>query len=200
MAGFVDAVLAFPTVLFSFLLVVVVGYWLLVLTGVLDIGEDADADATGGLLASVGLGGLPSVIVLSLLVALAWFGSLAGGVLLDQAGFTAATRTLLSVLVLLLAAGVAWLLTRLLVVPLRRLFPAGSEASRHSFVGRFCVIRTGQVTRDFGQAEVTAEDGSSALVQVRQTGTEQLRAGSTAVIYEYEPDGEFFWVTSTELA
>jgi hypothetical protein len=194
-AGFLGVALSFPTVLFSFLLVVVVGYWLLVLTGVLDLGDDLDVDGVpGGVLAGLGFGGLPSAIVFSLLVAVAWFVSLAGTALLDGWGLGAAARIAVSVGVLLAALAVAWLVTRLVAVPLGRLFPAGSEASRHSFVGRLCVIRTGRVTADFGQAEVTATDGSSAVVQVRQHRADPLRAGSSALIYDYDPDGEFFWV------
>src|SRR4051812_49976174 len=77
MGGFVDAALSFPTVMFSFLLAVVVLYWLAVLFG----GADTDSlggDAFGGL----GLGGVPVTVALSLLVAVAWFVSLAGTVLL----------------------------------------------------------------------------------------------------------------------
>lgn len=199
--GFVGVALSFPTVLFSFLLLVVIGYWLLVLTGVLDLGDDLDIDGVpGGVLASLGFGGIPSAISLSLLVAVAWFVSLAGTVLLDGLGFGAGVRIVASLAVLVAAVLCAWLVTRLVAVPLGRLFPAGSEASRHSFVGRLCVIRTGQVTVDFGQAEVTAADGSSAIVQVRQPGTEPLRAGSSALIYDYDADGEFFWVMPAGLA
>ncbi|NES14445.1 MULTISPECIES: DUF1449 family protein [Micromonospora] len=195
MADFLGAALSFPTVLFSFLLVVVVGYWLLVLTGVFDLGEDLDVHGVpGGILAGLGFGGLPSAIVFSLLVGVAWFVSLAGSALLDGFGFGAGARIAVSLAVLLAALLCAWLVTRLVAVPLSRLFPAGSEASRHAFVGRLCVIRTGQVTGDFGQAEVTAADGSSAVVQVRQHRAEPLRAGSSALIYDYDPDGEFFWV------
>ena len=63
------------------------------------------------------------------------------------------------------------------------------------FVGSVCVIRTGRVSQTFGQAEVTAADGSSAIIQVRQTGTDTFKSGTAALIYEYDADGEFFWVT-----
>ncbi|WP_446217734.1 hypothetical protein [Micromonospora sp. IBHARD004] len=201
MAGFLDTALSFPTVLFSFLLLVVVGYWLLVLTGVLDFGDDLDVDgAPGGFLAGLGLGGLPAAIVFSLLVAVAWFVSLAGTVLLDGLGLGVGARVALSVGVLLVALLGAWLVTRLVAVPLSRLLPTGTEASRHAFVGSLCTIRTGRVTADFGQAEVTAADGSSAIVQVRQPGAEPLRAGSSALIYDYDVDGEFFWVMPAGIA
>ncbi|MER7007295.1 hypothetical protein ABT297_30230 [Dactylosporangium sp. NPDC000555] len=193
MGEFLNAVLEFPTILFTVLLVVVLAYWLIVLFGGADT-ESLDADVVdggtaggfGGFLGSVGLGGVPATIGLSVLVLLAWFVSLAGSTVVDGA--------LPSVAVLVVALVVAWLATRLLVVPLRRLFPETSGDSRTAFVGRECVIRTGSVTDTFGQAEVTAADGSSAIVQVRQTGTDTFTAGSTAVIYEYDRDGEFFWV------
>jgi len=200
-AGFLGAALSFPTVLFSFLLLVVVGYWLLALTGVLDFGDDLDVDGVpGGILAGLGLGGLPSAIGFSLLVAVAWFVSLAGSALLDGLGLGAAARIAVSVGVLLVAAFAAWLVTRLAAVPLGRLFHTGTESSRHAFVGSLCTIRTGRVTVDFGQAEVAAADGSSAIVQVRQPGAEPLHAGVRALIYDYDVDGEFFWVTPADFA
>ncbi|MCU7722277.1 hypothetical protein ODJ79_00960 [Actinoplanes sp. KI2] len=68
------------------------------------------------------------------------------------------------------------------------------------FVGRTCVIRTGRVTRTFGQAEVHADDGSSAIVQVRQAGADDLHAGVVALLYEYDPEGAFFWAIPFDIA
>lgn len=183
MGGFVAAVLSFPTVLFTPLLILVVAYWAVVVAG----GADPDA-GLGDVLASAGLGGLPAAVPISLLVAFAWFGCLAGAVFLP--GWVA----LLAALVL------AWLVTRLAVVLIGRLRPAGADPSRADFVGLTCVIRTGRVTRTFGQAEVHAGDGSSAIVQVRQTGVDDLRAGTVAVLYDFDPDGEFFWVVPADIA
>lgn len=201
MADFIDAALTFPAALFSFLLIVVAGYWLLVMVGGadpddLDTGSDSDGTGFAGFLAGIGLGGVPVTVVLSLLIALAWFLSLVGAVLLDTDGAV----SWLAAAALLGALAGSWLVTRLLVVLLRRAMPAGAEPSRADFVGRTCIIRTGRVDRRFGQAEVTAADGSSAVVQVRQTGEEPLRAGSTAVIYSFDADGEFFWVVPLDVA
>ena len=136
MGDFIEAALGFPAVLFSFLLLVVIGYWMVVLFGGLGVdvhahghgtgpdGASADgtdsagtdgADAGTGLselLTAAGLGGVPVTVVASLLIAVAWFASLAGTVLLPGGAF--------AVVVLLVALAVAWLTTRLLVSPLRR--------------------------------------------------------------------------------
>ncbi|XVS64157.1 hypothetical protein ACQPYE_38925 [Actinosynnema sp. CA-299493] len=182
MGEFFAASLGFPVAVLSVLLVIVVAYWLLVAFGA------ADADWV-----ELDIGGVPATLGLSLLVAFSWFACLAGVVVLDP------TSTLAGTGVLGGSLAVGLVLTRLVMTPLKRLFPADPPASRLDFVGRTCVIRTGRVTRTFGQAEVTAADGSSAVVQVRQPGADALTSGATALIFDYDVDGEFFWVASLDL-
>lgn len=186
MGDFFRAVLGFPTVLFTPMLLVVIGFWLIVVAG----GADPDAQHGDGFLDALGLGGLPVSIPLSLLILFAWFASLAGAQLLPAPAW----------LVLLGALVLAWVLTRLAILLLRKLLPAGPDASRADFLGLVCVIRTGRVTRTFGQAEVHAHDGSSAIVQVRQAGDDDLRAGSEALLFDADPDGEFFWVVPLDIS
>lgn len=189
MGGFVEAALSFPAVIFTPLLVVVIGYWLVVVVGGAD--PDGDGGADGGFLGLLGFGGVPASVVLSLLVAVAWFAALVGGELL---GAIPAGLVLAGALV------VAWVIARLAVLLLRRFLPAGAEPSRADFIGMTCIVRTGRVTATFGQAEVHSPDGSSALVQVRQAGADDLRAGTVAVLYDFDADGEFFWVVPTDIA
>ncbi|AQZ67945.1 hypothetical protein BKM31_46615 [[Actinomadura] parvosata subsp. kistnae] len=180
MTDFLHIALSFPTVIFTFLLVVVAVYWLTVITGLFE----AEDDATW-----LGLGGVPAGITLSLLIALAWLLCLIGSVLTPAGALTA---------VPIAAVALAWLAVRGLLKPLRRLFPQGDTRSRGDFIGQMCVIRTGTATPDFGQAEVTAADGASAIVQVRTTGQDRLTRGDNALIFEYDKDGEFFWVMPYE--
>ncbi|WP_327010665.1 hypothetical protein OHA72_27365 [Dactylosporangium sp. NBC_01737] len=195
MNEFIGAAFAFPTAMFSVLLVAVVGYWVVVVVGALDVGSlDASGESGGdggGMLSVAGLGGVPITVTISFLTAIGWFASLAAGALVHGAFAPA--------VVLIVALGVAWLVTRLAVLALRRLFTPAQAPSRADFLGRSCVIRTGTVTLTFGQAEVTVEDGSSAIVQVRQAGDGGLRAGSAAYIYGYDDPGEFFWVVEDPL-
>ncbi len=200
MDGFLRAITSFPTSLFSLLLVVVVGYWMLVLAGGIGHGGHHIGGGTGGhgghhgfggLQNALGLGGVPITVAVSLVVAFAWFSALAGGQLW-QGGNGG---------LLLGATAGGWLGARVLVWPLRRIMPAPvPPPSRRDFVGRDCVIRTGRVGPDFGQAEVRAEDGAAAIVQVRQSAEEAggagsvLIAGAAALIYDYDAEGEFFRV------
>ena len=190
MGGFFEAALSFPAVIFTPLLVVVIGYWVVVIAGGVDPDGDGDS-GEAGVLAFAGLGGVPASVVFSLLIVFAWFAALAGGELLGA---------IPAALVLAAAVVAAWVLTRLAVLLLKRLMPTGAEPSRADFVGLTGVVRTGRVTATFGQAEVHSPDGSSAIVQVRQAGDDDLRAGTTALLYDFDPDGEFFWVVPTDIA
>jgi hypothetical protein len=183
LGGFLGTATSFPVVVLTFALVVVIGYWLLVLFGVSDL-EDSGF--------GFGLGGVPAGVSLTLVVALGWFGALVVTVAVE--GLSGPARIVTGVVGLVVALVLALLVTRLVVVPLRGVF-AVRAPSRDDFVGLLCVVRTGRVDQDFGQAEVTTPDGSSAVIQVRQAGDGPLTNGASAVIYQYDAEGEFFWVS-----
>jgi hypothetical protein len=198
MPEFLAAAVSFPAVLFGFMLVVVVLYWLLVLVGAdLDL-LDADADAGGGMINTLGFGGVPLMVALSMWITLSWLLAMIGTIVLGAIAVPGAVGVLLGIAVLLVAVLGGLLVTRLVVVPIRRAIPSAAEPTRSDFVGRTCVIRTGTVSETFGQAEITSDDGSSAIIQVRRpaamAGNGPLRAGSEALIFDYDPGEEIFWV------
>ncbi|MGA5423254.1 hypothetical protein [Streptomyces lavendulocolor] len=190
MAEFLHAVATFPAVLFTAALVVVMGFWLLVLLGVADHDSfDADVDTD-----ALSLGGVPVSVSASSLVVLCWFLSVSGSVVLARTGWSDALVHLLDAVLLIASVIGSWCLTRALVRPLAKLFPDEPGPSLHDFVGSICTIRTGRVDADFGQAEVAARDGSTAVVQVRQNDGSPLALGSTGLLYAYDDAGAFFWV------
>jgi hypothetical protein len=206
---FFDTALTFPTALFTFLLVVAVGYWTLVLVSAAeaDAFDAPDVEAGGSegtglvsMLTALGLGGAPATVVLTVLIALAWFFSLAGTAIVDDLRGPPTLRGMLLAALLPVALAAAWVGTRSMLVPLRRLLPDHPPPSRLDFVGRRCVVRTGAVGPDFGQAEVTADDGSTAIIQVRMAGDAPGGAGWTGLIYDYDADDETFWITPVDSA
>ncbi|WP_371591775.1 hypothetical protein [Streptomyces virginiae] len=192
MNEFLPAALGFPAVLFTASLVVVVGFWLLVLCGLADH-DDFYTTAAGGALS---LSGVPVTASASLLVVLAWFTSLSGAVLLARSAWPQAMVRFLDTVRLFVSLYVSWRVTRALACPLAKLFPDEPGPSRLDFVGLTCVIRARRVDEGFGQAEVTAGGGSTAVVQVRQHDSDPLTLGSTALLYAYDDAGEFFWVAA----
>ncbi|WP_329306714.1 hypothetical protein OG322_18900 [Streptomyces sp. NBC_01260] len=198
MREFLTATLSFPAVLFAAALVVVIAFWLLVLVGAADHHAfDADLDAD-----LAGVGGVPVTVSVSVMVAVAWFTSLTGSVLLHRTATTGTTRAALAVGVLVGALLIAWAVVRVLVHHFRRFFPDQPPPSRQDFLGRVCTVRTGSVGSDLGQAEVAAADGSTAIVQVRQLRPHdaELTSGSSGLLYAYDAAGEFFWVSPYDKA
>ncbi len=191
--------LEFPAVLFGPPLLVVLAYWLFVLVGGVGVdavegSEGVDAGAAsaghGSLVTACGLRGVPVTIAVSLLTVIAWFCALV------VTALTELTWLRLSALPFVLAF--AWMATRLLLRPLRRLGAPETGVTHREFVGRTCTVRTGRVGPGFGQAEVAADDGATSLVQVRAedpTDAAWLYAGSQALIFDYDAAGGFFRVT-----
>lgn len=223
MRTFVEAATAFPTVVFSAALLVVLGYWLLVAFGAASadavdgfgwsggtgssgassgFGVAGGSGGTDGGSGGWGAGGVPVAVGFSLVTALAWFLSLAAWTLLVPPGLDRMPGLLAACALLVAAPMCAWPVARLFVRPLAPLFPDEPGPSRQDFVGLTCTIRTGRVDTGFGQAEVAAEDGSTALVQVRQSGEDPLALtlGSTGLLYAYDAEGEFFWVAPFDAA
>lgn len=186
-----EAATGFPTYLFTVALVVVMGFWLLVAVGAADSGSfdgDVDADA-------LGWGGVPVAVAFSLVTGFAWCGSLCATVLLDPVASSGPVRALTALAVLIAAPLLAWSVTRVLVRRLHRLFPDEPGPSPHDLVGLTCTIRTVRVDEGVGRAEVMTGDGSTVLVQVRQSGTDDLTSGSTGLLRAYEQAGDFFWAS-----
>lgn len=199
MSELLSAMLAFPTVIFTVLLGVVVTYWIFVILGALDIDllefdvdTDAEADVDGGdgdydsglagVWNAVGLGGVPVTLSLSLLVLAAWVFSLlamdflGGGTPWWLAGSTA-----------LLCLGVAVPVTALLIRPLRRFFVTHPAVDHRSLVGQICTISTLRVDERYGQAEIE-DGGAGLLIQVRASASHELRRGDRALIFDYKDE------------
>ncbi|QGV79793.1 hypothetical protein [Streptomyces ficellus] len=122
MAGFLHATVTFPAVLFTAALVVVAGFWLLVLVGGADrdsFDGDVNADA-------LRLGGVPVSVSASLLVAVAWLLAVTGSLALSVTGWPAALCHLLDAVLLFVALLGSWALMSAFVRLLTR--DAGSGA------------------------------------------------------------------------
>jgi hypothetical protein len=211
-SALLDVALGFPTVVFTVLLLATAGYWLLTLAGGLDLG-DIDLDLDGGepgddggvgesLVDWLHLTGVPPVVVLSLVNVSGWLTCYLVALLtgLGEAGTgvrVVAGTALIggSVLVGVLVSAVA-------ARPLARLFQSATADRSADLVGLVCEVRTMQVLSTYGQARVQAPSGGELTVQVRCAQPNDLTAGSTALLVDYDEAGGVFWVsplTDTEV-
>ncbi|MEV0124319.1 hypothetical protein AB0I16_22790 [Streptomyces sp. NPDC050703] len=114
------AAAGFPAVLFSSALVVVIGFWLLVLVGALAAADfDADMD-----LGPAGLGAVPVSVALSTAVVVAWLSTLTGSVLIDHLGLTRLTHAAAELGLLLASLPLAWCATVAVTRPVSSPGPA----------------------------------------------------------------------------
>lgn len=197
MVEFFDAVVAFPTAIFTTLLGVVAFYWLLALVGLVDFdsgGADADVDpditdpdlgSLAGIIVAFGLHGVPFSIVVSLLVLLSWTLTCMGAMwllaLLPGSIPVYVGGTLLALVSVSLAVPIAARIFK----PLRGLFVTHSAIRNASLVGQHCKVLTLAVDEKRGRAEVS-QRGANLNIRVWAHTPNSLVRGSNARIVAYE--------------
>lgn len=193
MTEFLLAALSFPTLLYSIVLAFCVLYWGLAATGLVEVegggtspAGDTDVPELNGLaavMAKLGLGGVPVVLVLTLLSLFAWLVTYYVQLLLLQP-LPAALRIVLGIAVLAGALVPATFATALVLRPVRRLLAKLRPEPLPPVLGRTGIVSTASVTDAFGM--VTVDDGGAGLVlQARHDGTDGLKRGDRVVVIEY---------------
>ena len=206
---------------FTVLTLVSLGYWLIStalgfgdsgfegdveLDADLEVGLDADVDAdvelesggdgvdaSGGLgfgsfMSMIGLHLMPLSLVFTVTSLTGWLISIVLSVLLGTgAGVSLVFGLIIFVVALVGGFFVSGRVARI-VAPIFRVQRA---AGHRELIGRVCVLRTGRVDGEFGQAEVVDREGGSHLVQIRCREENQLTAGDQALLVDVE-DGVFF--------
>ncbi len=197
MSDLLHEALKLPNFPLTILLGLVVLFWVLTIVGAadtdslepdldVDLDADADADAHGssfrlGLLRFFNLGEIPLMVLLSVLIALMWGTSVLLNYYLNpQGSLPLAAGLLLGNFIVCLFA------TKLVTTPLKPFMRALRAGEKHRpVVGRSCIIKTSEVTEDFGQAECEDESGNPLLLHVRiSEGQKPLSKGDRALVVE----------------
>lgn len=219
MIDFLQAVIEFPTVVFTMLLGVVAIYWLFVVLGAIEhsvldhfagatdaVGHASDGLVDGidagvghhaghGLLVDVldalGVRGVPLTVWLSIVILLSWAFSLLGMQSLGAAMATVIGHFGAGAIVAVVALVAAVAAASIVVRPLKRLNTVHTAIGHKSLVGKTCTVTTLRVDGGFGQAEID-DGGAGLLVQVRCLEANDLTRGSKALIFEYDPETGVF--------
>lgn len=173
------------TLPFSLFLLAVVAAWILVLLGALD------DDAGDGLLPDLlDVHDVPTLIVYTLYALFTWMGAVVANRYLNPGSGLIVSLTI--GLVVLVAATFA---VRVALRPFAALFRGlDGSASVVEMVGLSGVVRSGEVTSEFGQVEVVV-DGASVLVNARAAGGASYRRGDPVVLIERDPENGSYQVT-----
>ena len=217
MPEFLSAILAFPTVVFTVLLIVIVLYWLMVIVGAIGIdalhfGEAAGGKIEGmlggavegkiegvaggagagggGFLAMLGFGKVPATVVLSSLVLWSWALCLMAVRLGARAELPGWSLQLTAPVIAVFLGGV---LTGLLVRVIGRFIGHHEPLRSGGLVGKLCTITTGRVDAGFGQGLVS-EGGDEITIDVRCDPPNSLRRHAKAVIVAYDPEHHTYMV------
>ncbi|MFT4927939.1 MAG: hypothetical protein ACI8WB_004054 [Phenylobacterium sp.] len=206
MDTFLANIATFPTAIFTTFMLVVAGFWLMAMLGLMDIEGldfdiDFDAEGLSGLSAlavALGLTGVPLTIVLSLLGLISWlicYYSVHFGLSLidSQAGII---HTAAGAGIALFSLIVALPITGQVIRPLRKLFSKlNSDTSSKSLLGTTCTIRTTRVDQEFGEAECMFND-ASLIIKVRADIPNDFARGDQAVIIDHNVENQNYHIVS----
>jgi hypothetical protein len=158
--------------------------------------HDADANA-GGLLMKFGLHGVPVMVVFTIIAVVGWsFCFFVDQYLLrtfplGMFALPAKIATLVGGLLVSIPVG------RLVLSPVRRVLSRFAPVSQRPMLGRYAVVRSPEITRSSGTAEV--DDGGAGLIlQVRADVPGRFVRGDRIVLIEYLEEQNAYRVISGE--
>lgn len=207
MIDFLETCLTFPTVVYSVLLAFCIVYWLLAMTGLFDTdaldglllgdghifhgdashashGDNGESTATAGMLARLGLSGVPIMIVLTLLIFLGWFATYFVHLLVLR-HLTDGLRILAGIATLLGALVPGVLLTSVLLRPVAKLMAKLQPQAAASILGRVGTVTSPTVDAQGGRAEF--DDGGAGLIlQVRAPPGVTFARGQRVVLLSHD--------------
>lgn len=205
MDPFYENLTSFPTVFFSFFLLLSMMYWLVAVLGVVNIDAldvdlpEPDADigqinAVAGLMIKVGLNGVPVTIIVTLISMIGWLFSYYSVYFFVRDIESPLFHFLASVAVLLGSLYVAVMITAQIIKPLRKFFN-GEVTSSKTILGQVLIVRSSRVDEQFGEA--TFNDGGAGLVlKIRTSPDNEFKTGDRVVAYEYLKDQNVYRVIS----
>lgn len=205
---FFQNILAFPSIIFSALLIIISFYWLCAAFGLLDIDLfnidselDINVDATGlaGWLTKLGLAGIPVTIILTFFTLFGWFISYFTNYWIISAIETNFIRYLTGFVTLIITSFIALNLTAVCLKPIRKkLMSRNKPKSVHQLVGKLALVRSINVTENKGEA-VLEDGGAGLILQIRAPETENIKRGDSVVIISYDaPTHSYQVVTEDE--
>jgi len=214
MIEFYTTALTFPTLLYSILLAVCVVYWLLAATGLVDNdtihgllhhhdgldGIDtghhhhAEASDSAGMIARLGLSGVPFMLILSVLVFFGWLITYFAQLLVLQY-LPDPLRIIAGIGVLVVALLPGLVLTSLLLRPVARLIMKLRPPVPPSILGKAGHVISPFVTEHEGRAEF-ADGGAGLILQVRAPAGTAFNRGERVVLLSFDETAHAYAVMS----
>lgn len=204
MEVFLTNIASLPTAIFTTLTLIVAGYWLLMMLGILDLdildfdidldGDVNDIHGVAGALLTLGLTGVPVTIVITVLSLVSWllcYYAVHFGLFWAEPGLL---RWLVGSLIAVFSFAFSLPITARLIRPLRKVFiKLNDDVSGSLLLGTTCTIRTTRVDANFGEAECFL-NGASLIIKVRTDAKNDFGRGDKAVIIEHDKDNQIYQI------
>ncbi|MGH1472567.1 MAG: DUF1449 domain-containing protein [Cellvibrionaceae bacterium] len=203
---------SFPTVIFSFFLILCFMYGCLAVLGLADMDflnfeipeANLDVDAgdslsnlnvLAGLLVRLGLNGVPVPVLISLISLIGWFICYYAVHFIFPFVPDGIIQFLAGIPIFIVSLYLSAIITSLIVKPLRPIFKSANQQVERNIVGQIAVVRTTRVDQQFGEA--TIEDGGAGLiVKVRSYDNEVFNRGDRVALLEYVKNEHVYRVVS----
>jgi len=207
MEQFLLNISSFPTAIFTTINVVIIGIWIIIAFGLIDIDAldlsidiDLDTDPTSvsgvaSYLVSLGLAGVPIFIVLTIIFFVSWiisYSAVKYGLFWNNSDFI---RYIVGSGILVVSFLVSFPITAQLIKPLRKLFSKlnNDSTTSQSLLGKQCIVRTTKVTESFGEA-ICENQGASLILKIRANEKYQLKNGDLVRIIEVDQESSVYQV------
>ncbi|NBM54782.1 DUF1449 family protein [Proteus sp. G2669] len=197
--------LAFPSIIFSALLIIISFYWLCAAFGLLDIDlfnidSELDVDATGfaGWLTKLGLAGIPVTIIVTFFTLIAWFISYFTNYWIISAIETNFIHYLAGFVALIIISFISLNLTAVCLKPIRKkLMSRNKPKSVHQLIGKLAIVRSANVAENKGEA-VLEDGGAGLILQVRAPEQENIKRGDNVIIISYDASTHSYQVVTED--
>ncbi|EKT61387.1 hypothetical protein [Providencia sneebia] len=207
MSLFLQNCLAFPNVIFSGLLIIVLFYWVCAALGLLDLdlfnvdtSVDSGFDATGfaGWLTKLGLAGIPVTIILTLFTLFGWLLSYFSVHWFIRFVHIDPLRYLIGFVVLLIILFISIHLTALCLKPFREKWSKiNKQKSVYQLMGKSAIVRSGVVTEQTGEA-ILEDGGAGLILQIRANSADNIKRGDRVVIISYDAISHSYQVVTED--
>lgn len=205
MENFLTTSFAFPTIVFTVLLIIISVYWLLTIVGLFDIdfldidmdfdyaGEAAPAGGLSGVMIAMGLTGLPVSIIFSFIVLFSWLGTYLSSLYMLPYISLGFLFWLMAIVSIIFSVVVSIPVTIFMTKPMRRFFKVNYATKSNDLLGEICQVITSEVSDTFGEAEMNKE-GDYFIFQVRSKKNNQIKKGDDVVLLEYDHDLNVYYI------
>lgn len=210
MQTFLEIALGYPTIIFSFFLVLVILYWITTLLGLFsfdsldaDISDSGDVNISGvsAIFLKLKLNQVPLTFSMTFLILSSWFISYFITLFLFMFSIqeflpSAIFKYLLGTVILIFSFWLALFPTRFFCLCLRPFFKQKNQSkSKVNLVGQVAIVCTSKVTPSFG--EVFYNDGSAGLLlNVICEEGQSFKKDDRVILLSYDKEKDIFLVIS----